>query len=438
MVKRQFLRNVGYVMGGALAGQVANLLLTPAITRLFSPGNYGAMILFGSIAMLAGVVVCGCYERAVVLPKEDHEAWTVGVLGLLICSGVSVAVAALCVLFYQPLGVYLFGGKPSLWLLVMPVVVFLGGLRLLLEQWAIRKGAFRLLSTSKFAEASGNSGVKVAAGLLYGNSLGGLLLGVVGRSLFPAVILGARSLKTNLRAVVRVPSRVELSEVAARYKEFPLYASGSEFLNNFSRNLVVFCLAYVADSAAVGAFGLADNVLRVPVLLIGYSFRQVFLQWASKTVATGKRLASGFLRTSGTLAGLSAGPVLLVALGGQWLFGVVFGPEWKESGSYAQALSPWLFTVCVNPPSAVIYTVLERQKSYLKFFVFVTAARAFVFVVGWLGSWGPVTVIAVLSTVSAAINVGNMGLAYRMALQHDDRVRGQTVYDVGVPGGGGR
>ena len=50
-----------------------------------------------------------------------------------------------------------------------------------------------------------------------------------------------------------------------------------------------------------------------------------------------------------------------------WIFPFVFGPQWDQSGYFARALTPWLFTMLVSSPISQVFVVTETQGWLLAF-----------------------------------------------------------------------
>ncbi len=268
-------------MSGSTGAYVIGFLLMPIITRIYSLDNFGIMTLFGTIVLTVSVVACGSYEQAIVLPKEDSDAWVVFVLSLIICVCISFFSLLILFIFHQPISRLIFKIEIFGWLWLIPLAIFLSGLRLILNYWATRKKEFHSISISKVFESLGNSGIKLISGLAFGNNLGGLIFGILGRSFFPDIILGVNIYKRDLHTIMRIPDKHELFWALKKYRNFPYFSSWAALLVNIARSIPVFCLAFLFDNKVVGAFGLADNTLRLPVSLIGQSIRQVYLQRAA-------------------------------------------------------------------------------------------------------------------------------------------------------------
>ncbi len=125
------------------------------------------------------------------------------------------------------------------------------------------------------------------------------------------------------------------------------------------------------------------------------------------------------LKTTWGLLAIGIIPFGIIFLFGQELFIFVFGKEWADAGNYAQILCPWLLTGCINPPSTVIYTVLQKQKIYLFFIFMVFLARSLVFLAGIFFSLNAISILIILSNVSAALNILMIIYAYKLSLHNE-------------------
>ena len=71
--KSEFSKNSIALLGGTVFSQLIPIGLSPVLTRLFSPTEFGVLALFVSISKIISVFITGRYEPAIVLPKEDRD-----------------------------------------------------------------------------------------------------------------------------------------------------------------------------------------------------------------------------------------------------------------------------------------------------------------------------------------------------------------------------
>ena len=72
--KSEFSKNVVTLMTGTTIAQAIPIAISPILTRIYSPEDFGMFALYFSILALVGVIATARYEIAIVLPKDDEEA----------------------------------------------------------------------------------------------------------------------------------------------------------------------------------------------------------------------------------------------------------------------------------------------------------------------------------------------------------------------------
>ena len=73
LLKGNFLRNILVLMTGTASVQLMNFLITPIITRLYSPEAFGALGLFSSTITFTVVAVTLSYPIALVIERRDRN-----------------------------------------------------------------------------------------------------------------------------------------------------------------------------------------------------------------------------------------------------------------------------------------------------------------------------------------------------------------------------
>ena len=69
-----YARNVLTLMTGTTLAQAIPIAISPILTRLYSPEDFGTFGLYMAIVAIASVLVTGRYELAILLPKRDRDA----------------------------------------------------------------------------------------------------------------------------------------------------------------------------------------------------------------------------------------------------------------------------------------------------------------------------------------------------------------------------
>ena len=76
----KFISNVITLGSATVLGQILGVIVTPVLSRLYSPADFGAYQLFISIVTIIAVVSCLSYQIAINLPKKDEDAASIVVL----------------------------------------------------------------------------------------------------------------------------------------------------------------------------------------------------------------------------------------------------------------------------------------------------------------------------------------------------------------------
>ena len=82
--KSDFTRNVLTLMTGTTIAQAIPVAISPLLTRIYAPEDFGVYALFISLATIFGSVANARYELAIMLPKKDEDAINIFALGFII------------------------------------------------------------------------------------------------------------------------------------------------------------------------------------------------------------------------------------------------------------------------------------------------------------------------------------------------------------------
>lgn len=335
--------------GGVLA-QALPLLLGPLLTRLFTPTEFGQYHLFAAVSANLAVVACGRYEFALPMAADAGEADSLRRLAWRILGAVTV-LSALGAAGWAALGA-------GAWVVWLPLAVAAAGAASLATLWAMRAQRFRALAAARVLQYGGAAVAQAAAGWA-GAGLGGLIVAPIVATLVSAVVLG-------LPWTGRRADAPALSEVARRFRDFPLLNTPHAFAGALQDTLSLALVAAALGPAAAGFWGLALRYLKAPATLVGAAVSQaLYPRLAGGGVTRETRQA--VRRVMGLLALLAAPLVVALWVAGPWAFGALFGPGWGEAGELGRALALYIGLHFVASPLAVVTMAWQGQAWALKF-----------------------------------------------------------------------
>lgn len=372
-----FLKNVVTLTTGTTIAQAIPALISPILTRIYSPEDFGLLAIFISITSLFTVLVTGKYELAIVLPEEEINAQKLVRLSLVLTLYSCIALLVIFFLAHQPM-LHLFKDKRiSIWLYLVPVAVFFTASLEVYRFYCIRHKAYKDISKSSVIKSGTASIFQIGLGLLNSGPLG-LLLGNM-LSIFTGN-LPMRNIftKNKIKNEEKDYEINSLKKMATRYNNFPKFTLPSLFLNNASLQLPIFFFSTFFSSATVGFYALTQRVLNMPMTIIGSSIGQVFFQKASEHKGDPIFLRSITWKLYKDLLKIGIFPLSILLFFGKEIFSFVFSSQWETAGVYAQILSVWIFFVFISSPLSNLFFVQERQKEGLILHIVIFSSRIIV------------------------------------------------------------
>lgn len=368
------------VTGSSIAAMIG-ILVTPILTRLYSPEAFGLVAIFISITAIFGTLACMRYEMSIVLPENDQEA--ANLLGVSLGFSFIVSLLTVPLVFLsKPLVVKWFKmPELSAYLWLLPVSILIHGVFTALIYWNTRTKNFLHLSIAKVTNQLTANSTSLGLGLS-GQSSGGIMIiaTIVGKVTATALLVW-KIWRENGNLLLRSIHVPDMLSGVRRYKKFPLYGSWSILLGVGSWQLPALMMSSFFSPAIVGFYTLGFRILQLPMNLVGNAIGQVFFQSAAKSQAQGS-LAHLVENLFHQIVKICLFPMLMLSIIGKEVYIVIFGSSWAEAGVYTQILSIWAFFWFLSGPFTTIFAVLEKQELQLKWNILNFVSRFISILVG--------------------------------------------------------
>lgn len=364
--KSEFSRNVLTLMTGSMLAQAIPIAISPILTRIYTPEDFGLLALYMSIASIFSTFATGKYELAIMLPKKEEDAVNMLWLSLIISCGVSFVSLLLIFLFNHKIVSLL--GDPALsnWLYVIPLSVLLTGWYQSFNYWNNRKKQYKRLAVSKVSQSVTTGTTNLGFGF-GGFGVGGLIFGsLLGQAVSTSVL--GQLIGRNDKKMFPYVNRLKLIALMKKYKKFPFLSLPNAVIDSFRLSGINLLIAKYFATATLGQFSLAWKMVQVPIVLVGGALGQVFFQ----KVANSQKSELYVIITKYIIkASLVSAPIFLfVYLFAEKIFGFVFGENWVLAGKAASVMTPWLFINFVSSPLVSVMLVLNKQELVLIFSLF--------------------------------------------------------------------
>ncbi|MEN3036945.1 MAG: oligosaccharide flippase family protein [Candidatus Methanosuratincola petrocarbonis] len=360
----RFARGVTVLAGGAALGQAINVLVSPVLTRLYSPEDFGVFGVFSSILAIAIVVASLRYEYAIILPEDDRSAANVLALCCVILIG--TAFCAWLILHVLRDQIVTWTNTPGLgkYLWLIPMGMLGAGAYQILNYWTVRKRDFVRIGRTRLTRGVGRAFFQVGLGFAVSGPLGLLVGQVAGECIGSASLATAAWSKD--REILGAVSLDGIRETIARYRRFPIFSGTADLVDTLGLNApqIIFAAFYGVEVA--GWFALGQRVIAAPLNIVVDSVSQVYFGEAARLPRDDCRsMRRLFLKLTGRLAFMGAIPVALICVFAPWFFSVVFGQSWETAGRYVQILGVMFAIRFAVVPLQHTLNILERQDLYL-------------------------------------------------------------------------
>ena len=358
-IKSDFLKAVMVLTSGTVIAQIISYGVTPLLTRLFTPEEFGELGVYMRITAFLAAIAGARYEYALPLPKKEHHAFQLYRLTL------RITTLFLGLLLLIGIVYWLFDGTQwkTFWMII---TILLGTYFMLFKNlgnnWAIRKENYRQISSATILGSTTANGLKIVAGLAQWGSIGLILATMIGAG------AGAFFFIKNFIQLKRQPqfkkSEFKMRVLRKEYREFPRINLPHMLLDHGRELLIALFLVELLDQAVFGSYDHSFRMLKVPLALIGVSIGQVFYNKLATAQSNKQELRPIVLKTALSLFLIAILPFTIIFFYGAPIFAFVFGEEWRFSGEIASILAPWLCINFVASPLSTIPLVIGKQKAF--------------------------------------------------------------------------
>ena len=329
----RFVRDTGSLATGVVVAQLIGLAISPVLTRLFTPADFGVYSLVVSMSSIAGVFATLRLESIIPAVKSGTDAMRLMQLMFGLSCLTGLVALPLIVIFAKPLAQALslpVAGEATLYLVpvLLVALAFFSGIR----AWCIRHGRFEAVSRGQIARA-------VCAALVW------LGLGWTGLAQGPGLALSAgqgaadlvfsgvlyQSLTRREWRTLISPRWGRIRTALKRNANMVRTLVSSQAIAALYSRMPIIVIAAVFGPTQAGFYALAERVVGAPAALIANTIGDVYRQRAANAHRDGLPF-DGLMRQVLVLTlALSVVPfVVAMALTPKY-FGAVFGQQWQPA-----------------------------------------------------------------------------------------------------------
>tara|TARA_B100000212_G_scaffold325350_1_gene286943 strand:+ start:5919 stop:7370 length:1452 start_codon:yes stop_codon:yes gene_type:complete len=370
-----FARGVSVLAGGTFLSQLLLILSSPFLTRLYGPKEFGILAFYVGILSLICVVSTLGYELAIPVAKNDRQAQDIVLLCFLVAIIISLFIFIVFSSFRNQIEEIENFEIIIRYIWLLPVSVLFTSVYNALKFLAIRRKNYILIVSANLIQVLITLVIQIlgypfeASALIYASFIGQFI-----SSFFLLFIF----LKKFNFARIRIKI---LKKLLFRYRKFPLFSTWEGLTNTLGTQLPTILFASFLNAASAGSYSFARRMIQFPMALFTNSTGEVFIAEASnaKTSEEFSRLTYKLFKN---LVSVATIPALILVLIAPELFALIFGEEWRISGTFGRLISPWLYLVFICSPLSNITTILEQQDKGLIFQIILLTSRLIAIYIG--------------------------------------------------------
>ncbi|MFV9657090.1 lipopolysaccharide biosynthesis protein [Pseudomonas sp. NY15366] len=361
-------RDVAILTVGTVIAQGVTIAVTPLLTRLYSPSDFGVLAVFLAVVSVGATLITLRYESSILVPKENTESANLVLLsltlGFLLSMVLALVAGLLPIGLKEKVGLGALGNWVPIAFLTAAATAALG----VIQCWMNRQKKYKLMAWLRVGQSTSVAGGAVFLGLLHIDN--GLLIAQICASAclcLVALWLG--------RSAALLWKTSQLQVTAFAHKNTPKYLLPTALLDVVTLQIPVVLIAAWFGADEAGQFSMAWRLLMLPAALVGGAIGQVFMQRFSIAIED-PALARKIIKKSWMLLfTLGLIPFTFFFMGGDFVFEMVLGDKWLDAGAIAMMLAPMAFAMFVSSPTSGAYVVLGLQKYSLIFGVVVFIYR---------------------------------------------------------------
>lgn len=369
------------IMSGSAAAQAIGYALTPIISRLFSPSDFGTFGTFNSVAAIISAGATLEYSQSIMLPREKDDALNLFALSCISVFGIGLLFSVICIILPEVIK-SLLRADGNFILIILVFSIIIAGLNRSFQAWCVRVKAFKQTSTSQVIRSISSNGSQIGFGLLHGGAPGLIISTVLADALASLNLIRVLIPEFLERRYLITWSKMKI--LAKEYVDFPMYSASQNVINALSSGIPVLLLTHFYGIAIAGAYAFGVRILQIPMGFVLNALRQVLFQKASETQHNGGDLFSLYKKITLGLFGIAFVPSLVLFIWAPNIFVIIFGDQWMIAGEYARYLVLWLLFAFCNVPAVLFAQLIRIQRNFFFYDLILLLGRISVLVFGGL------------------------------------------------------
>uniref|UniRef100_UPI0040488285 lipopolysaccharide biosynthesis protein n=1 Tax=Aliarcobacter sp. TaxID=2321116 RepID=UPI0040488285 len=355
--KSEFSRNVLTLMTGTTIAQAIPIAISPILTRIYTPEDFGVFALYMAIASIAAVIATGRYEMAIMLPKKDSDAINIVALSILISFFISFISLIIVFIFNSQITNLLNNPEISNWLYFIPITVLLTGIYQSFNYWSNRKKHYKRLAISRVVQSASTASANLGMGF-GGLGSSGLIVGQVLGHFTAMIILFKQVFEADKEYCSEI-NKLKIIILFKRYISFLKFGVLALFTSNLAGQSLFFLVSIYLNATILGFISLILRLISIPSAFLSSNLGDVFYQEISQVKKNQSyEMIRNFTKKL-TIYSYIIYLIIYVILDNYFVF--IFGEQWEEAVIYIKYLLIVAVFSFIFSPLTMLFNYFEIQ-----------------------------------------------------------------------------
>jgi O-antigen/teichoic acid export membrane protein len=360
LIRGSFWRSVGWVLTGTAVAQIVPVLSSLVIARQYLPSEFGTFAGWLGVVSVLAVMLTGRFETSLAV-MEDGEPRRFAVISTLYTVILATLAVSLLLLLWLVMGapaLFPWGMELQLNLVLFVIpVALLAAFSETWQSWAAAEGKFRYLSVIRITQAFSIVVLQIGFGEL--NPTADMLAIAHGMGVLVSLFVAWLIMPLGYFPDKLFPVVLEFWRAQHRFPKLSLPAG---VINTVAAQLPILIVATRFGADVAGLLAMTVKVLGAPIGLLGRAVLDVFKRHASEAFRTRGECRAEYLRMFKVLGLASIAFSCVMFFISESLFALVFGENWRVSGTIAFWMLP-LFAMrfMASPLSYMVYIVGKQH-----------------------------------------------------------------------------
>jgi len=358
MKENKFLKDISKFFSGAILAQLISFLLSPVLSRLYIPRDFGEFTLY--VQVLSVVVILSGSSLFLLLPKFKDKYITKSTLSIVSILSLMVSILLL-ILGALNIGQEILLPKYTAYLIIGLV---LNQIYAYFHFKSISEREFFKNSKAKVVERLGGSSTNLVLGY-YGLGGIGLILGnLIGQTLFSIYYIGFK-IKVSYEYSL-ITKWIEIKKYFEKFKKHIIFQSGNHLLEFGFVLLFSILITKMSSISELGYFAFCYKIINTPLNLIADYFSQAALGRISD-FSTDSHRRIFILKIGSLLLVPSVISFVIFKFWGPEIFSLIFGKNWEQAGVIAQAYNLAIVSTFFIKSLQYIPNIKDKHEIYTVF-----------------------------------------------------------------------